>query len=146
MDVVEAEETFTLAGFLVFENPLKADSPTTIQELSRVRIRSVMITGDHPFTALHVAKVCSIVGHATLQQAAGSYEVIADDNTPQPRLEAYLLDAETMTWQPVEPAATDHPPLALSMDDFINKLLFDDSIVPVITGAGYMNVCAQGFD
>ena|SRR3989338_3533502 len=116
MDVVEAEETFTLAGFLVFENPLKADSPTTIQELSRVWIRSVMITGDHPFTAMHVAKVCSIVGHATLQQAAGIYEVIADEKTPQPRLKAYLLDPETNYNMAASRARSDGSPYAGTID------------------------------
>ena len=48
------------AGFIVFHCPLKDDAIETIKMLNESSHRSIMITGDNPLTACHVAKEVNI--------------------------------------------------------------------------------------
>lgn len=52
----EIESKLHFAGFIVFHCPLKNDAIETIKMLNESSHRSVMITGDNPLTACHVAK------------------------------------------------------------------------------------------
>lgn len=61
---VEAELIF--AGFLVLHNPLKEDAKEAVQMLSESSHRVVMITGDNPLTAAHVAREVEIVDRDVL--------------------------------------------------------------------------------
>lgn len=49
-------------GLVVMENKMKPDSADVIAELKEARIRSIMVTGDNPLTAISVARQCGIVG------------------------------------------------------------------------------------
>ncbi len=62
----EVESNLLFAGFLVFHCPLKDDAIETIQNLNESSHRCVMITGDNPLTAVHVAKAVYIVERPTL--------------------------------------------------------------------------------
>ncbi|KAG0676255.1 hypothetical protein C6P40_001277 [Pichia californica] len=55
------ESDLTFAGFIVFHCPMKDDAVDTIQMLNQSSHRCVMITGDNPLTACHVAKRVGIV-------------------------------------------------------------------------------------
>lgn len=63
-DQVESDLTF--AGFLVFHCPLKQDAVETLKMLADSSHRCIMITGDNPLTAVHVAKEVEIVDRDTL--------------------------------------------------------------------------------
>ncbi|KAJ4474435.1 cation-transporting ATPase [Lentinula aciculospora] len=63
-DVIESALTF--AGFLVFHCPLKADAVAALKMLADSSHRCIMITGDNPLTAVHVAKTVEIVDREVL--------------------------------------------------------------------------------
>ncbi|CAH2352802.1 endoplasmic reticulum transmembrane helix translocase [[Candida] railenensis] len=52
----EVESNLTFGGFIVFHCPLKEDSIESIKMLNESSHRCIMITGDNPLTACHVAK------------------------------------------------------------------------------------------
>ncbi|KAK4243101.1 hypothetical protein C7999DRAFT_36582 [Corynascus novoguineensis] len=61
---VEADLHF--AGFLVLQCPLKEDAKQAVQMLNESSHRVIMITGDNPLTAVHVAKEVEIVDREVL--------------------------------------------------------------------------------
>lgn len=62
----QVESGLEFAGFLVFHCPLKPDAISTIRDLNDSSHRCVMITGDNPLTAAHVAKEVEIVDREVL--------------------------------------------------------------------------------
>ncbi|OQE07865.1 hypothetical protein PENVUL_c012G01543 [Penicillium vulpinum] len=63
-DEVESELIF--AGFLVLQCPLKDDAIKSVRMLNESSHRVVMITGDNPLTAVHVARKVEIVDREVL--------------------------------------------------------------------------------
>ncbi|KAJ1954736.1 putative cation-transporting ATPase 1, partial [Linderina pennispora] len=62
----EIESQLEFQGFLVFSCPLKPDSAEAIKMLNESSHRCVMITGDSPLTASHVAREVGIVDRGVL--------------------------------------------------------------------------------
>lgn len=62
----DIEEGLEFNGFLIFHCPLKGDAIETIKMLNESSHRCVMITGDNPLTAVHVAKEVGIIERSTL--------------------------------------------------------------------------------
>ncbi|KAJ3766404.1 hypothetical protein FB446DRAFT_390943 [Lentinula raphanica] len=60
------ESDLTFAGFLVFHCPLKPDAIAALKMLADSSHRCIMITGDNPLTAAHVAKTVEIVDREVL--------------------------------------------------------------------------------
>ncbi|KUI55931.1 Manganese-transporting ATPase 1 [Cytospora mali] len=60
------EAGLTFAGFLVLHTPLKDDAKQAVQMLNESSHRVVMITGDNPLTAAHVAREVEIVDRDVL--------------------------------------------------------------------------------
>ncbi|KAL8697549.1 MAG: hypothetical protein Q9224_002259, partial [Gallowayella concinna] len=62
----EVEADLTFAGFLVLQCPLKDDAKEAIRMLNESSHRTVMITGDNPLTAVHVARQVEIIDREVL--------------------------------------------------------------------------------
>lgn len=60
------ERGLEFGGFLIFHCPLKPDARATLQALNDSSHRCIMITGDNPLTAVHVAGEVEIVDRETL--------------------------------------------------------------------------------
>ena len=62
----EVEANLTFAGFLVLQCPLKEDALNAVRMLNESSHRCVMITGDNPLTAVHVARQVEIIDREVL--------------------------------------------------------------------------------
>ncbi|KAI6127508.1 cation-transporting ATPase [Pisolithus croceorrhizus] len=62
----DVESNLVFAGFLVFHCPLKSDAVQTLKMLADSSHRCIMITGDNPLTAAHVARDVEIVDRDVL--------------------------------------------------------------------------------
>ena len=62
----EVEADLTFAGFLVLQCPLKEDAMSSVRMLNESSHRCVMITGDNPLTAVHVARQVEIIDREVL--------------------------------------------------------------------------------
>ena len=66
IDREEVESKLHFAGFLVLQCPLKDDAKKAVCMLNESSHRVVMITGDNPLTAVHVARQVEIVDREVL--------------------------------------------------------------------------------
>src|SRR5262249_37665855 len=67
----------TLAGALLFEDPIRVETPRTLRALRRAGIRDVtVVTGDHPVVALSVAAALGIDRVLAEQAPAEKVEAI----------------------------------------------------------------------
>lgn len=62
----EVESDLYFAGFLVLQCPLKDDAAKAVRMLNESSHRVIMITGDNPLTAVHVARQVEIVDRECL--------------------------------------------------------------------------------
>ena len=62
----DVEASLTFAGFLVLQCPLKEDAMQAVRMLNESSHRTIMITGDNPLTAVHVARQVEIVDREVL--------------------------------------------------------------------------------
>lgn len=93
----EVESELNFAGFLVLQTPLKEDALKSIQMLNESSHRTVMITGDNPLTAVHVARQVEIVDRECLILDA------PENDTTGEKLVWRSVDEKTII--PVDPTA-----------------------------------------
>lgn len=62
----DVEDKLKFAGFLVLSSPLKDDAAKAVRMLNESSHRVIMITGDNPLTAVHVAHEVEIVDREVL--------------------------------------------------------------------------------
>jgi Ca2+-transporting ATPase len=53
---MEAEADLTMVGLVAFEDPLRDGVPEAVAELSRAGVSTIVVTGDHPGTAVAIAR------------------------------------------------------------------------------------------
>ncbi|KIW77039.1 hypothetical protein Z517_09485 [Fonsecaea pedrosoi CBS 271.37] len=104
----EVERDLHFAGFLVLQTPLKEDAIRAIQMLNESSHRVVMITGDNPLTAVHVAREVEIVDRDCLILDAPEHD---DSGT---KLVWRSVDEKTII--PVDPTADLDPKILETKD------------------------------
>lgn len=57
----EIECNLDFLGLISMQNKIKNDTKPVIEDLNRNKIKSVMVTGDNPLTAVSVARQCSMI-------------------------------------------------------------------------------------
>lgn len=69
----EIERGLTLVGFLLFQDPPRADVPVTLRALGQLGIRTCVISGDNRYIVAHLARVVGLNAKAMLtgEQLAG---------------------------------------------------------------------------
>jgi Ca2+-transporting ATPase len=77
---------FRFLGLLGLEDPVRADVPAAIAECRAAGIRVVMITGDHPATALSIARAAGLPADA--DPMSGAELALLSDDALAVRLEA----------------------------------------------------------
>ena len=100
----EVEADLTFAGFLVLQCPLKGDAMSSVRMLNESSHRCVMITGDNPLTACHVARQVEIIDRDVLILDAPEHDQSGDklvwrsvdDKTSIPVNPSEPLDAKIM--------------------------------------------------
>jgi len=92
-DTIENDLEF--AGYLVFHNPLKPDATSSMKMLRDSGHPCVMITGDNPLTAAHVAKEVGIIDRDCCILDGGKLFLIAH------ALGSHMSVEETMTWKSI---------------------------------------------
>ena len=63
--LADAEEDLVLTGLVGFEDPPRPDVPSAIRRCREAGVKVAMVTGDHPHTALAIAREINLVTSAT---------------------------------------------------------------------------------
>ncbi|KAH7826180.1 putative ATPase type 13A2 [Monocercomonoides exilis] len=70
----EVEHDLTFLGFFIMENKLKDTTTASISRLTAAGIRSLMVTGDNPLTAINVARECGLIPSPPLHVPSSAEE------------------------------------------------------------------------
>ncbi|MBI5071785.1 cation-transporting P-type ATPase [Candidatus Falkowbacteria bacterium] len=69
-DFIKLEKEMNFVGLLSFEDPPRAGVRETILQAARAGVRTIMVTGDHPLTAIFIAKSVGITGNGKVLTGA----------------------------------------------------------------------------
>ena len=85
LPVDQHEFTFELVGLAALHDPLRPEVPAAIAECATAGVRTLMITGDHPGTALAIARAAGIDAsdHLTGTDLATLDDDALDDRVPR---------------------------------------------------------------
>jgi sodium/potassium-transporting ATPase subunit alpha len=64
------ERALTLGGFLVFDDPVRPEAPPAVRQCRRAGVQVLLVTGDHPVTAVAVARECGILAGDASEDSA----------------------------------------------------------------------------
>ncbi|RPA73823.1 hypothetical protein BJ508DRAFT_418902 [Ascobolus immersus RN42] len=104
----EVECDLHFAGFLILQCPLKDDAKETVRMLNESSHRVVMITGDNPLTACHVAREVEIIDRDVLILDAPE-----DEDSPH---DLVWRSVDEKTVIPVEPSDPIDPEILKNKD------------------------------
>jgi len=89
------ERDLEFLGFMIFENRLKPATNGIIQKLNEANIKTVMLTGDNPLTAIFIARQCGIL-EASRKVMLGVLHTSEEDSS-----------VKHLEWQAIEPSKID---------------------------------------
>ncbi|KAF3273893.1 hypothetical protein TWF173_010297 [Orbilia oligospora] len=117
------------AGFLVLHTPLKDDAKKTVRMLNESSHRVIMITGDNPLTAVHVANEVEIV-----DRDCWILDAPEDENSPH---ELIWRSVDETTMIPVQPGDPIDPKIIAEKDICVtgyalNKLTENATAISVL--------------
>ncbi|KAF3925840.1 hypothetical protein ABW20_dc0103010 [Dactylellina cionopaga] len=104
----EVECDLHFAGFLVLHTPLKDDAKKTVRMLNESSHRVIMITGDNPLTAVHVAREVEIV-----DRDCWILDAPEEENSPH---ELIWRSVDETIMIPVDPASAIDPKIIAEKD------------------------------
>ena len=76
IDVDTVENDLTFLGLVAMMDPPHREVPAAVATCRRAGVRTIMITGDHPLTALAIGRKIGLVPEQTRQEPAGFVPVI----------------------------------------------------------------------
>src|SRR4029079_7554786 len=86
--LAESEQDLVIAALVGFEDPPRVEVPAAVHRCRDAGIKVVMVTGDHPHTALAIAREVGIVQGATVTLLTGYDLARLSDTQLQLALEA----------------------------------------------------------
>jgi calcium-translocating P-type ATPase len=86
--LAEAEEELVLTGLVGFEDPPRPDVPAAIRGCRSAGIRIVMVTGDHPHTAMAIAREVGLITGSGARLLTGTELTRLSDTQLQLALDA----------------------------------------------------------
>jgi cation-transporting P-type ATPase 13A2 len=133
------EQQMTLFGLLIFTNALRKESIACIAELHAAGLRSIMVTGDNPLTAMAIAQECGITGNCEEGETQKEKQTMQMQMKMVARIEGDEKGQVTLWLEKQLPQdnGTCSFSFELSPLSTIWQPDFFDSHVLVVTGSGY---------
>lgn len=121
MTRTQAESKLRFLGLIIFENKIKAGTPSAITALRTAHIGVKMVTGDNPRTAVSVARECGMLGPST-----AVYMPVWTESGAEP-----LSEGKSIEWQNVDDEQLKLDPWALKPSEV------DLHVLPLDEGGGH---------
>ncbi|KAI9000254.1 hypothetical protein BC832DRAFT_147677 [Gaertneriomyces semiglobifer] len=119
----EVETKHAFCGFILLENRAKEESRLVIDRLKAAHIRSIMITGDGPYTAIHVARKLDLCQRALLLDLRDG-EVVFSPVYAEPGTKSRKVSTASTTATP----STNATVLARPYKGAISSVFADDAM------------------
>lgn len=106
----DVECNLTFLGLCVLRNDVKPGTTESLAALQAANIRTIMVTGDNLFTAVHVARECGMVSEkdcVTLVEAVVRGDVLDVTRTPFDNLRSRDVISSTATADEEKPPTED---------------------------------------
>ncbi len=71
LDIDQVEQNLTFLGLVAMIDPPRHEVPEAIARCRQAGVRTIMITGDHPFTALAIARQIGLAPKESLAEPDG---------------------------------------------------------------------------
>lgn len=113
-----AESNLVFTGFIVFENKLKGLTTTTLRELNKAEIRTVMCTGDNILTAISVGRECELIRPSVERIYLPAYNADVPNQLVWEDMNDSLNKLDSVTLKPLDIRQGEDYKLAISGDVF----------------------------
>eukprot|EP00045_Choanoeca_perplexa_P013939 m.160633 g.160633 ORF g.160633 m.160633 type:complete len:1284 (-) comp16506_c0_seq1:50-3901(-) len=143
-DAVEAKNSFSFLGFLLFRNELRDDSARTLTELTTAGVRSMIITGDNAYCGLYIAYQAQLLAAGQPVYLGLMHARKVEWHEADWADGAVRMRPDTLTSEQVFDKFTTPAPIALAMSGEVyqrlQSVLSPASLARVL---GHLRVCAR---